>query len=154
MAYLPGGMEKKPRLLVKRLRPDAHAPQYQTESSAGMDIALCGDEVTINPGERALLSTGIALAIPPGYEGQVRPRSGLALKHGVIIPNSPGTIDSDYRGEIRVIVANIGDQPVTFHPGDRIAQLIIAPVTTVTVKETDELPTTERGTGGFGSTGR
>jgi len=154
VTYIPGGMKEKPHMLIKRLRPDAHIPEYQTEGSAGMDLALCGDAVTVNPGERVLLSTGLAVAIPPGYEGQVRPRSGLAIKHGIILPNSPGTIDSDYRGEVRVIAANIGDKAVTFQSGDRIAQLVIAPVTIVTIEESDELPDSKRGPGGFGSTGR
>ena len=147
-------MVGKPKILVMRLRSDAIVPSYQTEGSAGMDLSLCGETVTINPGERVLLPTGIAVAIPPRFEGQVRPRSGLAIKHGIILPNSPGTIDSDYRGEIRVIAANIGKEPVTFHHGDRIAQLVIAPVATVTIEETTELPPTTRGSGGFGSTGK
>jgi len=147
-------MEDEPKLMIKRLRPDAAVPEYQTEGSAGMDLALCGADVTVEAGERALLPTGIAVAIPSGYEGQVRPRSGLALKHGITLPNSPGTIDSDYRGEVKVIVANIGTRPVTFRHGDRIAQLVIAPVTRVHVEEAEELPDTSRGQGGFGSTGR
>lgn len=147
-------MEDKPKLLIKRLHPDAVIPDYRTEGSAGMDLALCGEDVTVRPGQRALLPTGISVAIPSGYEGQVRPRSGLALKHGITLPNSPGTIDSDYRGEVKVIVANIGPGPVTFRHGDRIAQLVIAPVTRVGIEETSRLPDTSRGEGGFGSTGR
>lgn len=147
-------MDNRPKLLIKRLHPEAVIPDYQTEGSAGMDLALCGEEVTVQSGKRALLPTGISIAIPPGYEGQVRPRSGLALKHGVTLPNSPGTIDSDYRGEVKVIVANIGAEPVTFRHGDRIAQLVIAPVTHVKVEEAPRLPDTPRGEGGFGSTGR
>ena len=100
------------------------------------------------------MPTGIAVAIPAGYEGQVRPRSGLAIKHGIILPNSPGTIDSDYRGEIKIIMANIGDEPVTFQPGDRLAQMIISPVVKLTVEEVEDLPDSKRGAGGFGSTGR
>ena len=147
-------MSTKPKLAVKRLDPEARIPEYQTEGSAGMDLSLCGDTVTIKPGERALLPTGVAVAVPAGFEAQVRPRSGLAIKHGITLPNSPGTIDSDYRGEIKVIVANIGSEPVTFKNGDRIAQMVIAPVVTASVEEVDELPSTERGEGGFGSTGR
>ena len=137
-----------------RLKPNAILPSAQTGGSVGMDLSLCGETVTINPGERALLPTGIAVAIPAGFEGQVRPRSGLAIKHGIMLPNSPGTIDSDYRGEICVITANMGNAPVTFHHGDRIAQLVIAPVATPTIEETDKLPPTSRGAGGFGSTGK
>ncbi len=142
------------KLPVKRLSADAQLPQYITPGSAGMDLALCGEAVTIKPGERTLLPTGIAVAVPDGYEAQIRPRSGLALKHGITIPNSPGTIDSDYRGEIKIIAANIGDKPVTFQPGDRIAQMVIAPVMRVEPEWSDELPDTERSGGGFGSTGK
>lgn len=144
---------QKPKIQIKRLDARAKIPAYQTEGSAGMDLAYCGETITLKPGERKLLSTGIAAAIPAGYEGQVRPRSGLAIKHGIILPNSPGTIDSDYRGEVRVILANIGAEPVTFNDGDRIAQLVIAPVTIAQIEETAELPETGRGEGGFGSTG-
>jgi len=147
-------MSDNPQMLVKRLRPDALVPGYQTEGSAGMDLSLCGEAVTLNPGGRRLMPTGIAVAIPAGYEGQVRPRSGLAIKHGIILPNSPGTIDSDYRGEIKIIMANIGDEPVTFQPGDRLAQMIISPVVKLTVEEVEDLPDSKRGAGGFGSTGR
>jgi len=154
LAYYLIAMIEKPKILIKRLRGGAVIPSYQTEGSAGMDLSLCGEAKTINPGERALLPTGISVAIPSGFEGQVRPRSGLALRHGIILPNSPGTIDSDYRGEICVIAANIGADPITFQPGDRIAQLVIAPVTTVEIEEVNELPTTNRGAGGFGSTGQ
>jgi dUTP pyrophosphatase len=142
------------KLMVKRLREDAKIPQYATDGSAGMDLAMCGKPVTIEPGERALLPTGIAVAIPVGYEAQIRPRSGLALKHGIILPNSPGTIDSDYRGEIMIIVANIGAQPVTLNPGDRIAQMIISPVEKVEPVWNDDLTETDRNSGGFGSTGK
>lgn len=119
-----------------------------------MDVSLCSGAVTIKPGERALLPTGIAIAVPPGYEAQIRPRSGLALKHGITLPNTPGTIDCDYRGEILVIVANIGAEPVTFQPGDRIAQMIIAPVIHAEPVWSENLPDTSRSDGGFGSTGR
>ena len=110
--------------------------------------------MTLAPGERALVPTGIAIAVPEGYEGQVRMRSGLALQKGLILPNAPGTIDSDYRGEIRVIVANISGEPVTIERGERIAQLVIAPVARATLAKVDALPETGRGSGGFGSTGK
>jgi len=142
------------KLLVKKLREDAVLPKYATEGAAGMDLALCGGPVTIRPGERALLPTGLAIAAPVGYEAQIRPRSGLALKHGITIPNSPGTIDSDYRGEILVIVANTGREPVTFQPGDRIAQMVIAPIIVVETECIENLPPTGRSAGGFGSTGK
>lgn len=108
----------------------------------------------LQPGERRLIPTGIHIALPPGYEAQVRPRSGLALHHGIGMVNSPGTIDSDYRGEIGVILINWGSEPFTIHRGDRIAQLIVAPVAQIEWEECDQLPDTERGTGGFGHTGR
>lgn len=129
-------------------------PAYATAGSAGCDLrAAVGEPTTIPPGERALVPTGIAIAVPAGYEGQVRMRSGLALKQGLILPNAPGTIDSDYRGEIRVIVANIGREPVTISRGDRIAQLVLSPVARASLQKVDALPESERGPGGFGSTG-
>lgn len=117
-----------------------------------MDLRA-NESLELQPGERAAVSTGIRIAVPPGYEAQVRPRSGLALKHGLSIPNAPGTIDADYRGEVKVIVINLGSEPVTIHRGDRIAQLVIAPVARVEWNLCDALPETERGAGGFGSTG-
>jgi len=108
----------------------------------------------LQPGERALVPTGIRIAVPVGYEAQIRPRSGLALKHGITLPNSPGTIDADYRGEIQVIMLNLGDAPFVIEPGDRIAQMIVAPVSQVSWVESDTLEETERGSGGFGSTGK
>jgi len=129
-------------------------PAYATPGAAGCDLrAAVKEPMTILPGDRALVPTGIAVAVPEGYEGQVRMRSGLALKQGLILPNAPGTIDSDYRGEIRVIVANIGREPVTISRGDRIAQLVIASVVRATLTKVDTLPETGRGGGGFGSTG-
>jgi dUTP pyrophosphatase len=120
-----------------------------------MDLrAAIAEAVTLAPGERALITTGLRLEIPPGYEGQVRPRSGLAIRHGITMLNTPGTIDSDYRGLLQVVVINLGQEPFTIHRGDRLAQLIIAPVTQVTVETVDDLAETERGEGGFGSTGR
>ncbi|HVI22833.1 MAG TPA: dUTP diphosphatase, partial [Myxococcales bacterium] len=112
------------------------------------------EPVHLLPGARALVPTGIALALPPGYEGQVRPRSGLALRHGVTCLNSPGTIDSDYRGEVAVILVNLGSEPVALSRGERIAQLVVAPVVRGELRETSELPATARGAGGFGHTGR
>jgi dUTP pyrophosphatase len=130
-------------------------PSYATEGSAGCDLrAAIEAELTITAGGRTLVPTGIAVAIPPGYEGQVRMRSGLAHDKGLALLNAPGTVDSDYRGEIRVIVANLGAEPVTIHRGDRIAQLVFAPVVQARFERVDELPPSARNTGGFGSTGR
>ena len=129
-------------------------PAYATEHAAGMDLcAAVEKDVTIEPGKRALIPTGLAIALPEGFEAQVRPRSGLALKHGVTVLNSPGTIDADYRGEVQVILANLGTEPFTITRGMRIAQMIVAPYTRVTWQEVSELPETARGAGGFGSTG-
>jgi dUTP pyrophosphatase len=130
-------------------------PAYATASSAGVDLAAAvASEIALAPGERKAVPTGIALALPEGYEGQIRPRSGLALTHGITILNSPGTIDSDYRGEIRVILANLGSETVTLARGQRIAQLVVAPVSRVAFDEVTALPASGRGAGGFGSTGR
>lgn len=130
-------------------------PAYATADSAGVDLAAAVETTLIlAPGERKDVPTGIALALPPGWEGQVRPRSGLALRHGITVLNSPGTVDADYRGEIRVILANLGGEPVTIARGERIAQLVIAPVNRAVWDVVTELPATERGSGGFGSTGR
>ena len=139
---------------VKKLHPQAIIPAYMTEHAAGMDLCTVIDSaVVLAPGERTLLPTGLAMEIPPGYEGQVRPRSGLALKKGLALVNSPGTIDADYRGEIGIIIINHGCEPMEFLPGDRIAQLIIAPVTQATLIETTELNDSVRSSGGFGHTG-
>jgi dUTP pyrophosphatase len=138
---------------VKRLRAGATLPRYMTADAAGMDLSAALDaEVELAPGKRALVPCGFAIAIPRGYEGQVRPRSGLALKHGLSIPNAPGTIDSDYRGEVCVLVINLGEEPVRIAPGDRIAQLVICPVTRAELREVDSLDATGRGSGGFGHT--
>jgi dUTP pyrophosphatase len=143
-----------PPLRVHKLRPDAVVPRYMTAAAAGLDLSCAMDEpVTLAPGARAALGTGLAVAIPPGHEGQVRPRSGLALRRGVTVVNAPGTIDADYRGEVVILLINLGAEPVTVTPGERIAQFVIAPVTRVAVVETDALAETERGAGGFGSTG-
>ncbi|WP_336979778.1 dUTP diphosphatase [Altererythrobacter fulvus] len=127
-------------------------PKYATPGAAGMDV-LSAEDVVLEPGMRHPVATGLAVAIPDGYEIQVRPRSGLALKHGVSVPNTPGTIDSDYRGELKVIMINFGSEPFAIHRGDRIAQLVLAPVTRASWAEVAELDDTERGAGGFGSTG-
>ncbi len=141
---------------VQRLAHGAELalPRQATADSAGMDLlAAVRDEVVLAPGGRALIPTGIALALPSGHEAQVRPRSGLALKHGVTVLNSPGTIDADYRGEVGVILINHGKAPFTVRHGERIAQLVIAAVTTAVLDEVEHLPESGRGTGGFGSTG-
>jgi dUTP pyrophosphatase len=127
-------------------------PAYATAGAAGMDV-LAAEDVTLAPAGRHAVLTGFALAIPPGYEIQVRPRSGLALKHGVTLPNTPGTIDSDYRGELKIIMINLGLEPFAIRRGDRIAQLVLAPVVQASWLEVDELDETARGEGGFGSTG-
>ncbi len=133
---------------------DGYEPTYATSGSAGADLRACLDHaVTIASGERLTISTGVWLELPAGYEGQIRPRSGLAAGHGITLLNAPGTIDSDYRGEVRVIVVNLSDEPYTIRAGDRIAQLVIAPVRQVTFTTAD-LTDTGRGEGGFGSTGR
>ena len=144
------------RVPVKRLAHGANLelPTYATMGSAGMDLRAAVEAyITLSPGGRSLIPTGIALALPDGYEGQVRPRSSLALKHGVTVLNSPGTGDPDYRGELSVLLVNHGDQPFTVHRGERIAQLVIAPATTATLREAEDLPDSDRGEGGFGSTG-
>jgi len=127
-------------------------PRYATAGAAGMDV-LAAEDVVLAPGARHAVATGFALAIPEGYEIQVRPRSGLALKHGIGLPNTPGTIDSDYRGELKVILINFGAEPFAIHRGDRVAQLVLAPVTRAGWEEVAELDETQRGEGGFGSTG-
>jgi dUTP pyrophosphatase len=133
---------------------DLPLPHYATAESAGLDlVAAVAGEFRLAPGERALIPTGFAMALPPGYEAQVRPRSGLALKHGVTTLNTPGTIDADYRGEVGVILINHGQEPFTIKRGDRIAQMVVAPVTRLQWSEQVTLGTTARGTGGFGSTG-
>ncbi len=134
---------------------DLPLPSYRTSGSAGVDLfAAVSEPVVLMPGERKLIPTGIHIALPPGYEAQVRPRSGLALQYGIGMVNSPGTIDSDYRGEIAVILINWGSEPFTIQRGDRIAQLVVAPVAHIEWDETDQLPESARGEGGFGHTGR
>lgn len=128
-------------------------PAYATEHAAGMDV-VAAEDITLAPGARHAVATGLAMAIPPGFEVQVRPRSGLALKNGITCLNTPGTIDADYRGEVKVILANLGSEPFEVKRGERIAQLVPARVTSATFAEVDELDETARGAGGFGSTGR
>ena len=130
------------------------APAYQSEGAAGFDlVAAVREPVTLEPRARVALPTGLAMALPAGHEGQVRPRSGLALKHGITCLNAPGTVDEDYRGEVMVILANLGDRPFTVERGMRIAQMVVAPVTRVAIETAAELPATARGEDGFGSTG-
>jgi dUTP pyrophosphatase len=136
----------------RRLSPRAVAPARQTSGAAGFDLAASEPGV-VEAGKIALVPTGIAVAIPPGYEAQVRPRSGLALRHGIGLLNAPGTIDSDYRGEIKVILFNFGSEPFSFEPGDRIAQLVVQEVVSVMFDESSDLSETDRGAGGFGHTG-
>ena len=135
-----------------KLLPNAVLPGYAHPGDAGMDLCAA-ESVLLAPGARSLVRTGLSMALPPGTEGQVRPRSGLAAKHGVTVLNAPGTIDEGYRGELKVILVNHGDAPFAVEPGMRIAQLVVAPVLRVEVAEAAELSGTERGTGGFGSTG-
>ena len=143
------------KLKVKRLPHCKDLPRYATPGSAGMDLTAAIDKpVTLEAGKRTGIPTGIVLEIPPGYEGQVRPRSGLAAKAGISLTNCVGTIDSDYRGEVVVLAINHGDSEYTFQPGERIAQLLITPVPRVEIIEVDETESSERGEGGFGSTGR
>ncbi|MGF1609382.1 MAG: dUTP diphosphatase [Kiloniellales bacterium] len=133
---------------------DLPLPAYATPDSAGMDLLAAVESVVVlQPGERRLVPTGLAIALPAGYEAQVRPRSGLALKHGVTVLNAPGTIDADYRGEVGVILVNLGDAPFTIERGGRIAQLVIAPFARTQWAPNEALPDSERGSGGFGSTG-
>jgi len=142
---------------VRRLphNQDLPLPMYATDGAAGMDLlAAVAEPVVVAPGERVLIPTGLAIALPPGYELQVRPRSGLALRNGIVLPNSPGTIDEDYRGEIQVIVLNTGSEPFRVERGTRIAQAVLAPVVRAVWEEVADLDVTARNAGGFGSTGR
>lgn len=138
--------------------PHAHGlplPAYQSADAAGLDLVAAVEEpLILKPLGRALVPTGLAMALPSGYEAQVRPRSGLAAKHGITVLNSPGTVDADYRGEVKVILVNLSDTPFTINRGERIAQMVIAPVSRVRLVERETLDTTSRGAGGFGSTGR
>jgi dUTP pyrophosphatase len=138
----------------RRLRGTATVPRYMTAGSAGIDLSSAAEAaVVLAPGARLGVPTGLAIALPVGYEAQVRPRSGLAIKHGVTVVNAPGTIDADYRGEIVVLLVNLGSEPFSIAPGDRVAQLVVAPVVQVQLEEVDALDETARGSGGFGHTG-
>jgi len=140
---------------IKKLRPDAIVPRYMTAGAAGLDLSAALDEpIEIAVGRRAAIPTGLAIKLPDGYEGQIRPRSGLAREHGITLVNAPGTIDADYTGQVIVLLINHGDRAVRIESGQRIAQLVIAPVVQAELTEVEELPSTERGAGGFGSTGR
>jgi dUTP pyrophosphatase len=145
-------------LKIKKLSARATPPRYHSEGAAGLDLSACLPESTpeliIQPGKIAIVNTGIAIAVPPGFEAQVRPRSGLSSKHGLTLPNAPGTIDSDYRGEVLVPMINLGGEPFAITHGMRIAQMIIAPVARARVVEVEDLEATARGAGGFGSTGK
>ena len=151
-------MRERLDLKVVRVHPLAALPRYASEGAAGLDLTAAMDApLSLAPHERAAVPTGLVIGLPPGHEGQVRPRSGLAIRHGLTIVNAPGTIDEDYRGELAVLLVNLGTETVTIQPGDRIAQLVVAPVSRVGIVEigdVEELGATERGTGGFGSTGR
>jgi len=140
-------------IAIKKLKPNAILPQYQTAQAAGMDLHACVDEpVTLAPMERRMIPTGLAIALPNGYEAQVRARSGLSIKHGITMVNGVGTVDADYRGEIGVLVINLGVESFTIEPAMRIAQLVIAKYETAVWQEQEELDETVRGAGGFGST--
>ncbi len=145
-----------PTLKVTRVvlrGPPLELPRYETAGAAGLDLRA-DEAFVLAPGERRLVPTGLALEIPPGHEGQVRARSGLAARHGVALVNAPGTVDSDYRGEVKVILVNLGQEAVSFARGDRVAQLVVAPVAHVEVELADDLSGSHRGEGGFGSTGK
>lgn len=144
-------------LLLLRLDPRAIRPRRMTALAAGLDLSAClpdAEPIVLEPGGRARIPTGWALALAPGFEAQVRPRSGLAWKQGVTVLNAPGTIDADYRGELQVLLVNLGSERVVIAHGERVAQLVVAPVAMIEGREVDELPAAERGAGGFGSTGR
>ena len=142
------------KIQIKKLSKSVSIPKYETLGSSGMDIAAYIEkEIIINPGEKALVSTGFSIAIPEGYEVQIRPRSGLAAKKNITVLNTPGTIDADYRGEIKVILINLGKEKFVIANGERIAQMVVCPVVQADLEVVKELPNTERGSGGFGSTG-
>ncbi|EDM24085.1 dUTP diphosphatase [Caminibacter mediatlanticus] len=141
------------KLKVKKLKDDAILPKYQTDEAAGFDLHSI-ENVVIKVGERKLISTGLAFEIEKGFEAQIRPRSGLAFKYGITVLNSPGTIDSDYRGEIKVLLINLGEEDFEIKKGDRISQVVIAPVIQAEIIEVEILSNTQRGSGGFGSTGK
>jgi dUTP pyrophosphatase len=157
MAKSPNDDPSPVRVLVRRTEStlDLPLPAAATPGSSGLDLRACiSRPITLPPGGRALVGTGIAVALPDGFEAQIRPRSGLAAEHGVTLLNSPGTVDSDYRGEIRLVVINLGSSPYTIQKGDRIGQMVVAPVSAVRLEEVENLPASSRDTGGFGHTGR
>ena len=141
------------KIAIKKLDPNAHIPAYQTAEAAGFDLHAIEDH-EISPGQRTLVKTGLAMALEPGYELQIRPRSGLAFKHGITVLNTPGTVDSDYRGEIMVLLINHGEESFMIKKGERIAQGVVQAVIQASFETVEELPDTERGAGGFGSTGK
>ena len=142
------------KIQIKKLSNSVSTPKYETPGSSGMDVAAhIEDNIIINPGEKFLVSTGFSIAIPKGYEVQIRPRSGLAAKRSITVLNTPGTIDVDYRGEIKVILINLGKEKFIVKNGERIAQMVVCPVVQANLEEVEDLPDTERGSGGFGSTG-
>ena len=143
------------KILIKKIKKNISLPEYKTEGSSGMDLLASIDKaITLTPGEKQLISTGIAVAIPKDFEIQIRPRSGIAAKNSISVLNTPGTIDSDYRGEIKVILFNHGSNDFLINNKDRIAQMVLTPVVKMNLEETDDLPNTVRGEGGFGSTGK
>ena len=142
------------KILIKKLYSDVNLPAYETSGSSGMDLqAYISEEIILKPGERKLIPTGLSIAIPENLEIQIRPRSGLAYKKGISVVNTPGTIDSDYRGEIKVLLINLGKEDFIIKKFERIAQMVVCPITKVVLSETNDLPDTIRGEGGFGSTG-
>jgi|TARA_B100000780_G_scaffold219068_1_gene158177 dUTP pyrophosphatase len=142
------------KIQIKKLSTFVSIPKYETPGSSGMDIAACTENnIIINPGEKAIVPTGFSIAIPRGYEVQIRPRSGLAAKKNITVLNTPGTIDADYRGEIKVILINLGKEIFVIENGERIAQMVVCPIVQANLEEVKELSDTERGSGGFGSTG-
>ena len=142
------------KILVKRLSKEIPLPKYETEGSSGMDLsANIKTTININPGKKEIIPTGIAIAVPEGFEVQIRPRSGLAAKHNITVLNTPGTIDADYRGELKVILINLGNEAFKIEKGFRIAQMVLSPVVKAEINEVQDLNDTERGKGGFGSTG-
>ena len=143
------------KLLIKKLNKEVIVPEYKTKDSSGMDLmASISNDIYIKPGEKAIIPTGIAISIPTGYEIQIRPRSGLAAKKNITILNTPGTIDADYRGEIKIILINFGKEEFKINPNDRIAQMVLCPVIKAELEVVQELQDTKRGEGGFGSTGK
>ena len=145
----------RPSLSIQRLTPLAVIPEYQSPEAAGLDLhAAIESPVVLEPGDLGRIALGFAMAIPPGFEAQIRPRSGLASRHGITLPNAPGTIDSDYRGEVLIPLINLGREPFEIEPGMRIAQMVIAPVAQAVIQEVETLDETTRGAGGFGATGQ